>query len=169
MEQFLNNKKVKYFYQHNQGQAVAKNKAILESNGDFIAFLDSDDMWVKRKVEMQLACFDESPKVGVVYTDIAFINEDGTEVLNHSPKEFFSGKISNELLIDNFITGMASIVKRECIEKVGMFDESLPMGIDYDLWLRISAYYEFYFLNEITYLYRKWDGQMSHKYRKRYE
>jgi hypothetical protein len=82
---------------------------------------------------------------------------------------YLSGRITGPLLIENFITGPTTMIRRECLEKVGLFDESIPMGIDYDLWLRISTSYDFFFLNEVTYQYRIWPGQMSHKWKKRFE
>ena len=60
-------------------------------------------------------------------------------------------------------------MRRECLERSGGFDETLDMGIDYDLWLRLSAHYQFDFVPEPTVRYRIWAGQMSKNYRKRYE
>ena len=130
--------------------------------------MDADDKWTHDKLSNQIACFEKSEKIGVVFTNIAHINERG-EFLPTPAREFYSGNLTSKLIIENVITGMSSIVKRECFDKVGIFDEQLPMGIDYDLWLRISVYYEFYFLDKITYLYRQWTGQMSHNHRGRYE
>ncbi len=160
--------KVRYFYQENQGQAKAKNKGIIESNGDYIAFLDADDKWTQDKLSSQLPCFNKSENIGVVFTNLNHINEYG-DVIEIPKREFFSGNLTSKLLVDNVVTGMSSIVKKECFDKVGIFDEQLPMGIDYDLWLRISTVYEFYFLDKVTYLYRQWSGQMSHNKRGRYE
>ena len=63
---------------------------------------------------------------------------------------------------------MTSVVRRECFESVGIFDEGLPMSVDYDLWLRISTRYEFRALDRVTYFYRQWPGQMSHDLETRY-
>lgn len=168
MEQFKNEERVKYFRQTNQGQAKAKNKGIKEACGEYVAFLDGDDLWSPTKLEVQLPCFNHSAKIGVVYTNVTHIDEEGT-VLGSPDRKHYSGNISGKLLVDNFVTGMASIVRKGCFETVGLFDESLPMGIDYDLWLRISAHYDFFFLDKVTYFYRQWDGQMSHNYKKRME
>ena len=168
MKQFDSDPRVHYHYKPNQGQASAKNRGILESKGDFIAFLDADDLWTPTKIEKQMPCFNTSHKVGVVYTNYSLMTEEG-EIAPAPSRKYYSGNITGRLLIENIVTGMTSIVRRECFETVGLFDESLPMGIDYDLWLRISAKYEFLFFDEITYLYRQWGGQMSHNYMKRYE
>lgn len=167
IEKFANEPRVKYFYQINGGQAKAKNRGIVESKGDYIAFLDADDKWTSDKLEKQLPYFDLFTEVGVVYTKVAQIDQFG-EILGCPDTRCYSGKITEKLFVENFVTGMASIVRRECFDKVGYFDESLPMGIDWDLWLRISVHFEYYYLDEVTYLYRQWLGQMSKNKRRRY-
>jgi tetratricopeptide (TPR) repeat protein len=72
-------------------------------------------------------------------------------------------------LIENFVSFPTAVVRRACIENCGIFDLTYGMGIDYDLWLRISARYEFDFVPDATVRYRIWAGQMSKNYRKRYE
>jgi len=166
MASFAGHDRVVYHRQENGGQARAKNRGIRASSGDYVAFLDADDLWMPRKLELQLPAFDGHPEVGVVYTNFARIDAEGS-MLGSPEGRFYSGRISGRLLIENFVTGMASIVRRECFERVGLFDETLAMGIDYDLWLRISPHYDFKFLDEVTYSYRQWPGQMSHNYRKR--
>jgi glycosyltransferase involved in cell wall biosynthesis len=167
-QKYKDEKRVKWHFQENQGQAKAKNKGILESSGELIAFCDADDLWTHDKIEKQLPCFDANPAVGVVHTNFALMSEDG-KVLHTPKRTYYDGWISGRLLVENFVNGMASIVRRECFSDVGLLDESLPMGVDYDLWLRISARYQFYFLDEVTYLYRQWPGQMSHRHTKRFE
>ncbi len=168
ISQYENDSRIFIHYQENQGQAKAKNTGILSAKGSFIAFLDADDTWSHDKLEKQLPWFERKNNIGVVYTSYALTTEDGR--LMETPKrKHYNGKITEKLLIDNFVTGMASIVKKECFDAVGIFDETLPMGIDYDLWLRISARYEFYYIDDVTYYYRQWGGQMSHRHTKRFE
>jgi len=168
---FLSDSRVNYYHQENKGQPFAKNKGIRESRGDFIAFIDADDVWLKDKIEKQLPCFDRGENIGVVYTRVELIDQKGNIIVRDQGPDsrYLSGKITGPLLIENFITGPTSMIRRECFDKVGLFDESIPMGIDYDLWLRISTAYEFVFLNEVTYQYRIWPGQMSHRWKKRFE
>lgn len=168
VKKFLSDKRIIFIQQNNQGQPQAKNRAIREARGDFIAFLDADDMWSYDKLEKQLPCFNISNAIGVIYTNMALVDEND-RVIFIPQVELPSGKITHKLFIDNFVRGMTCVVKRECFDHFGIFDENIPMGIDYDLWLRISTKYEFYYLNEVTYYYRSWSGQMSHNYRKRYE
>ncbi len=168
MKPFFKNKRVRYLYQENSGQAAARNKGIRICTGDYVAFLDADDLWTPNKLSLQLPVFNLSATIGVVYTNVAHIDVNGNRI--QSPRrQFHNGFITDKLLIDNFVTGMASIVKKQCFDEIGLFDETLPMGVDWDLWLRISTRYEFHFLNKVTYLYRQWDGQMSKNFLTRYE
>lgn len=165
---FLSDARVRYHRQSNMGQAVAKNNGIRACSGDLVAFLDADDLWTPERLEVMLPHFDGVPRVGVVYSNYVFVDEQARYI--RSPdRPYHSGRITGRLLIDNFVTGMASIVRRECFDAVGLFDESLPMGIDYDLWLRISTKYEFLFVDKVTYLYRTWPGQMSRNFESRFE
>jgi glycosyltransferase involved in cell wall biosynthesis len=167
MKQFSKDSRVTYHYQPNKGQACAKNKGIEKSNGSYIAFLDADDMWMENKLEKQMPLFSKSIKNGVIYSYVSYIDEHGNFIL--TPKiKCYRGMISNRLLVENFVGFNTTVVKRECFNKLGVFDESLPMGIDYDLWLRISTEYEFDFVAEPTIYYRVWSGQMSKNYMKRY-
>lgn len=165
---FNSDPRFNYYYQNNCGQPKAKNAGILKANGAYIAFLDGDDIWLKNKLEKQIPCIQNNNQIGVVYTGLSYIDGNG-EILNTPRIDGLSGDITKKLLIKNFVTGMTSLVRSECFEKVGIFDETIPMGIDYDLWLRISTQFHFLFLNETTYLYRIWSGQMSHNFEKRFD
>jgi glycosyltransferase involved in cell wall biosynthesis len=158
--------RIRYFRQPNQGQARAKNAAIRMARGDFLAFLDADDMWSADKLERQLPTFFGQPDVGLVHTNVVLVNEAG-EAIGSPTRDYPRGWITSDLLIDNCVNGMASMIRRQCVERVGAFDESLTMGIDYDLWLRISAQYRIIYVDFVSYYYRQWSGQMSHRYEER--
>lgn len=70
--------RVRYFRQENQGVAGARNSALAASRGDFIAFLNSDDIWRPWKLELQLACLQRAPQIGMVWTDMRALRPDGT-------------------------------------------------------------------------------------------
>lgn len=167
MLQFEKNNKVKYIRTDNQGQPKAKNRGIRESKGRFIAFCDADDLWESKKLEQQMPLFSD-PVVGVVYSEVSYIDKDGQEIQNDIPYKRYSGLITSHLLLKNFIPFGTAVIKRECILHSGIFDENIPMGIDWDLWLRYSVDWEFRYLPEKTYAYRLWHGQMSRNYRGRY-
>jgi glycosyltransferase involved in cell wall biosynthesis len=156
MRRYASNSRVRYLVQKNAGQANAKNRGIRAAEGEFIAFLDADDVWRSDKLEKQLPLFND-PKVGVVYSRMRSINEEGAPVAVEpapatlSPKR---GEVTRDLYLDNFIPFSSSVVRRECLTAVGPIDESLSMGIDWDLWLRASVSWRFDFVNEPLLDYR---------------
>jgi glycosyltransferase involved in cell wall biosynthesis len=160
--------RVRLHRQSNAGQAHAKNQGIALSRGDFIAFLDADDVWLPEKLARQMPLFAGRPEVGVVYSGYERMDGEGRP-LPKGPTRMHRGRVSGALLIENFVPFPSAVVRRERLERHGAFDETLGMGIDYDLWLRLSAHCQFDFIAEPTVRYRIWPGQMSKNYRQRYE
>jgi len=160
--------RVRLHRQSNAGQAHAKNQGIALSRGDFIAFLDADDVWLPEKLARQMPLFTGRPEVGVVYSGYERMDGEGRP-LPKGPTRMHRGRVSGALLIENFVPFPSAVVRRERLERHGAFDETLGMGIDYDLWLRLSAHCQFDFIAEPTVRYRIWPGQMSKNYRQRYE
>lgn len=172
IEPFLQDTRLRYIRQKNGGQANAKNRGIKESKGAFIAFLDADDLWREDKLEKQLPLF-ENEKVGVVYSRQRFIDHEGEDAgyppfrKTLLPK---TGKVTAELFMDNFVPFSSSVVRKKCFENFGSFDESIAMGIDWDLWLRLSTGWQFEYVDEHLLLYRiGHPGQMSKNATKRHE
>ena len=164
ISRFLDDPRIKYIKQKNAGQANAKNTGIKNAARDLIAFLDADDMWEPDKLAKQVKLFN-NPNVGVVYSRARYIDGDGNPLDLRLQSKYLqprSGKVTEWLIFDNFVPFSSSVVRRECFEKIGLFDESLKMGIDWDLWLRISVHYEFDYINEPLLIYRVGhSGQMS--------
>jgi glycosyltransferase involved in cell wall biosynthesis len=163
-EAFMGRPNFRYINQENSGQARAKNRGIEMARGRYLAFLDADDLWEEEKLAKQIRLF-ERPSVGVVYSRAHLIDEAGApRSLNFSGKYLQprSGMVSRWLIFDNFVWFSSAIVRKECLERFGGFDETFRMGIDWDLWLRISTRYEFDFVDEPLLLYRVGhSGQMS--------
>ncbi|MEP3560944.1 MAG: glycosyltransferase family 2 protein [Marinobacter sp.] len=168
MALFDNDERVRYIRTENRGQPKAKNLGLKEAQGDFIAFCDADDLWAKNKLEVQMPKFSD-PRVGVVYSEVSYIDQNSTPIAKEPPYTRYSGKVTDALVISNFIPFGTSVIRRKCLEQNGGFDEELPMGIDWDLWLRYSVDWEFIYCPEVTYVYRIWPGQMSKNYRGRYD
>lgn len=163
-----NDCRVRYIKTHNQGQPRAKNLGLKEAAGNFIGFCDADDIWHPDKLKIQIPEFSD-PSVGVVYSDVNYIDQIGKPVIDKNQSRRFSGKVTNQLMIKNFIPFGTAIIRKDCVEKSGCFDNNLPMGIDWDLWLRYSLDWNFTYIPKKTYTYRIWPGQMSRNYRGRYE
>jgi glycosyltransferase involved in cell wall biosynthesis len=165
---FLRDPRVVYHKQANGGQAVAKNRGILNSRGKYVAFCDADDRLTPDKLESQLPLLESAPDVGLAYTLCAKMDSEGKLLSVDSAEQCRRGRVTTELLRFNFVPGASTLLRRTCLERTGVFDERLRMGIDWDLWLRLSLICEFDFIAEPKYLYRMWSGQMSHNWRGRY-
>jgi len=161
-------KQLRYIYQENRGMTAARNTGINNSSGEYIAFLDSDDMWLPSKLQRQVKLLDEAPEVGLVYCWHYYIDAEGNRCTfcnNRIGRSFESGsRLFEKLIENNVISGGAStpVIRRECLEKSGMFDESIPYSGDWDLWLRISMDYIVAVIPEPFACYRVMDE--NHKY-----
>ena len=158
---YADDPRVKTVHQDNAGQTVAKNRGLREATGEFVGFCDAADLWRPDKLARQLPHFADE-RIGVVYGNFQFIDGAGQPIETDRPATY-SGRITRELLVDNFVHFPTALVRRSIIERAGGFDESLSMGIDFDLWLRISVDHEFLYLPDILVDYRIWAGQMSHR------
>lgn len=167
MAQYAADGRIRYIRQDNAGQPKAKNRGIAESHGEFIAFLDADDIWMPTKLEKQLALFAD-PQVGVVYSRRKWINQDGLEISGNE-RTLRRGEILDHIFVDNFICFSSCVIRRSCLDEVGWFDEELPMGIDYDLWIRLAARYRFDYVDERLVKYRTGHANLSKNTMKRYD
>jgi len=146
----LANPKIKYFrLEKNSGQCVARNYGIKRASGEFIAFLDSDDEWLPEKLGSQMDFFHNGPvNLGVVY-GFSYQKDmiSNKTVLKDGP--YFRGDL-HEKFLEGFCPPTPSIflVKKEAIEKVNYFDESLITFVDLDLWIRLSEFYRFDFVEK---------------------
>jgi glycosyltransferase involved in cell wall biosynthesis len=154
--------RVRYFKQENGGVSVARNTGIKKSLGTYVAFLDSDDIWVPGKLAEQIPWLEADPKVGLVYCDWAVTS--GEAVLQssrHKELPAASGYVFDELIQSGFILTSGVIVRRACLDDVGDFDTSLAIAEDYDLWLRISYRWKLQLVDQCLLTKRSWDGSLS--------
>ena len=124
--------------QANQGVSAARNRGIGDSSGPLIALLDSDDIWLPRKLAVQVDFFKKNPAALICQTEEIWIRN-GLRVNPGKKHRKPSGMIFEPSLELCLVSPSAVMVRRELIEKVGLFDESLPACEDYDLWLRVGC------------------------------
>ena len=127
VRQWESDPRVHVHTQANAGQARAKNTGVALSRGRFIAFLDADDVWLPGKLARQMELFRGRPEVGVVYSDYQCMDGEG-RLLEKGVTRMRRGWVSGALLIENFVCYSAGVVRRECLERCGCFDETLGMG-----------------------------------------
>ena len=137
---------IKYIYQPNNGVSSARNKGIRSSRGSWIALLDSDDEWMPEKLEDQVIFINENPGSLFCHTNEIWIRN-GVRVNQMKKHKKYGGDIFKYCLDMCRISPSSSLIKKEVFEDVGLFDESLTVCEDYDLWLRITANYTILFLD----------------------
>ncbi|MAK48882.1 glycosyltransferase [Marinobacter sp. UBA2498] len=167
VEPYLTDQRIKYFYQSNQGQSVARNKGISESSGEFICFLDSDNAWLPNKLDRSLLEFSRFPQSDIVYGDGILIDEKSAEIGKNTMKRY-SGRITHHLLKDNFVSMNTTMTRRKCFDELGSFNESDRVAEDYELWLRFSTRFEFRYIPEFLSYYRVMENQISSDKKKRF-
>ena len=155
---------IKYFYQKNSGVSSARNLGIKNSTCKWIAFLDSDDEWDENKLQEQVELHKENPNILMSYTAEKWVRN-SVEV--KVPKKFkkFGGKIFKECLSHCIIAPSATLLHKELLHVVGMFDEKLEVCEDYDLWLRVTCRHKMGLVDKpLITKYGGADDQLSMKY-----
>ncbi len=165
---------VRVFEQPNRGSGAARNRAIDESRGQYVAFLDSDDVWHPRKVELQMQHLLSCGECVAVYCDKIEIRDGSPEPDWSLPTRRYdqvrlsddtekSGWIYLELLRDSVVHTSTLLVPREVLERIGRFDETLRKGQDLDYWLRLSRAGPIHRLAAELSAYRIHPGSVSYR------
>jgi glycosyltransferase involved in cell wall biosynthesis len=154
---------IRYEWQANKGVSGARNKGIALSGGEYIAFLDVDDLWIKGKLTRQIKVMEEEG-FAVCYTDEVWIRN-GKRQNQKERHRKYTGHIFERCLPLCIISPSSVVVRSEVFSDVGPFDESLPVCEDYDMWLRITARYPVRFLDEpLIIKHGGHEDQLSRKY-----
>ena len=127
-----------YLWQENRGVSAARNRGVAASTGEFIAFLDSDDLWLPHKVSEQVAYFEAHPELQACHTDEVWIRR-GVRVNERRIHRKQDGWQFLASLPRCLISPSAVMMRRALWDRLGGFDEGLPACEDYDLWLRLTA------------------------------
>ena len=138
---------VRYISQDNSGVSSARNRGIREAKGSWIAFLDSDDEWMPDKLEKQEIAINDSKEAWLCHTNEIWIRN-GIRVNQMKKHQKYGGDVFENCLDICRISPSSALIKKEVFEMVGLFDESLKVCEDYDLWLRITAVLPVIFLDE---------------------
>jgi len=154
-------KHIRVIRQENQGEGEARNTGIRAAQGEYVAFLDSDDLWRPAKLEKQMDLLARSPQVAWVYCD-AYVFESKTGKImrliskgNHP----YEGQVAGRLLTCNFIPSPTPMIRRSVFDEMGFFNKSL-IGVDWDMWLRIATRYPIRRAPEVLAGYRIHQGSV---------
>lgn len=144
----------------NVGLCKTLNEALAQARGEFISMIATDDAWEPDKIERQLALAREAgAAVAVVYSDASRMDEEGARleknfIESHTPEcTRPSGRVFSELATRNFIPAMSTLIRRQTLVDVGLYDERLAYE-DYDMWLRLASKYEFVYCPAVVARYR---------------
>ena len=138
---------VRYIYQANSGVSSARNTGINSASGDWIALLDSDDEWLPDKLDRQVKLLQDNAEIRFCHTNEIWIRNN-VRINQKKKHQKYGGNIFNKCLDICRISPSSSLFHTSVIKDVGLFDESLDVCEDYDMWLRITAKYPVLFLDQ---------------------
>ncbi len=159
----VRDRRLHYVYQANSGRpACSRNRGVSLAKGEYIAFLDGDDLWMPDKLEKQLQMFQAHPEYGLVFSNAISFDEQGNEDMIVG-RAVSSGYLYQKLFLHNFIAGCTVMVRKNSLDAVGGFNEGHDFLAveDYDLWLRMSRRYPFGYIDEPLARYRIRSGSAS--------
>ena len=189
LEQFKD--RTRYCYQENQGLAVARNRGLEESRGEFITYLDADDVWLPDNLKMKVDVLQKHPELGGVFSDFTVFDERGIihprgtkfvfpffrrtgkdfpEIFSHEEKisdgfaheiKLYIGHVFSELFWGNFILPSSMVFRRDCALETGYFVPTMRTQQDYEYWLRFSKNYPLAYVDEVLVRYRKHSDQLT--------
>lgn len=154
---------VKYIYQNNQGQGAGRNHAAQKAQGNFLAFLDADDIWTPEKLETQIPMFAHSPDIGAVYCDMEIVDTSG-RILGYNAKgRMKRGFIFDDLIAGNYMCGLSSLVVRtEIFREAGGFSNHRYCQ-DFVFILRVAHKYQIDFSEESMVKYLSHENSTTSK------
>jgi GT2 family glycosyltransferase len=157
----LSDSRIKAFSYENGGVAVARNRGIAQATGEFVAFIDADDLWTPDKLDLQLAALKQHPEAGIAYSwNYFYYDRTGERIPGHVAD--FEGDVYAPLLQENFIAnGSNPLIRRHAIDKIGGFDPTFPHCADWDFYLRLAAKWQFVRVPQHQVLYRQSSHSMS--------
>jgi glycosyltransferase involved in cell wall biosynthesis len=136
---------ISVLFQDNKGVSAARNRGIAEASGQFVAFLDSDDLWLPQKLSTQVEFFQQTPDAFICQTEEIWVRN-GIRVNPGKRHKKPSGMIFEPSLELCLVSPSAVMIRRDVLDDAGGFDETLRACEDYDLWLRISCRFPVYLI-----------------------
>ena len=148
--------RIRYLYQANKGLSAARNTGIRAARGEWVAFLDADDLWHPSKTETQLKAISRDSRIGLI----------GSLPAASLPPQLEAAPRVRPLSVRDFLVSIptgpsGTMVRRECFDRAGFFDEQLTSVEDRDMWLRVAASFKCVQVQSPCWWYRPHAGQMS--------
>ena len=130
--------RINYIFKANGGACSARNEGIRRGTGEYVTFLDCDDLYCVEKIQRCVDYLEKNPPFGFVYTAAYFIDEHDEIVGLYDHPRSREGRISSRLILGDFICNSTVLVKKDVLHRAGFFDETIFTPADWDMWLRLS-------------------------------
>jgi glycosyltransferase involved in cell wall biosynthesis len=153
---------IRYIYQRNSGVSTARNTGISIATGEYIALLDHDDLWLPEKLEKQIKILDADPDTALVYSDSYLMDFSG-KLLGRmfDSVQPHRGRVLAELFLENFIPCLTVVIRKQVLDKVGLFRPDLCIAEEYELFLKIVDLYPVDFVDAPLAKYRVHETSLS--------
>jgi glycosyltransferase involved in cell wall biosynthesis len=146
--------RIKVFSYSNAGGNISRNRGLRRAVGEFVSFLDADDLWTPDKLQSQLKALQENVTAKVAYSWTDYINTNGEFILS-GKRVNVNGNVYENLLLNNFLeNGSNPLICRKSLITLDGFDESLSAAQDWDMWLRLASKFNFICVPSVQILYR---------------
>jgi len=141
---------IDYYFIQNKGPAGARNYGINKAKGEYICFLDADDVFYPEKLQSQIEIIKMDKSIGLVHSDFLYVKNNLSSVYYHYKcrKTSSHNEALQYLWYHNYINTSTVMVVKEYLFQVGLFNEKYRYGEDYDLWLRLGKYYKFHCIHK---------------------
>ena len=164
VKSYLSNPKIKYIRTDNRGVSAARNLGVALTNGEYISFLDSDDEWLRHKLDSQIKFLSQNENIQMVHADECWVRN-GKEINKKNIHKKFGGDVFEKCLDLCFISPSVALMRRSLFNEMLGFDESYIVCEDFDLWLKISSLYEVGYIDEeVIIKYGGHEDQLSTMY-----
>lgn len=143
--------------------AVPRNVALRSARGKYVAFLDSDDLWLPRKLDFQVSFLERNPRFGAVHANAVAFRTDGSgkEWPMHSFRPHKDGYVFERMVRADAIVLATLLMRRSCLDTIGFFREGIPVGEDYEFKLRLAKKYEVAYQSRVLARYRHHGTNLS--------
>ena len=156
--------KIRYVFQKNGGPSAARNTGIKKSNGEYIAFLDHDDLWLPDKLMKQVKFLDNNMNYAMVFADVYEFNGNiitEEKKLREIDRRHMSGYILKYLILRCFIPSPSVMIRKSIVKEIGYFDTRFLFSQDWDYYIRVARKHEIGFLDEVLVGYRRHSGNIT--------
>lgn len=165
----FNDKRIKFFdNRENRGACIVHNELLAQSTGEYIALINSDDMWVKNKLSQQVAFLDKNPNIGAHFSRVTYIDAQDTTIQKEDlpfgsvfdqPNRTQAEWVRYFFDKSNCLCHPSSLIRRECYEKLGGYNNNLRQLPDFDMWVRLVKQYSIFIEEEPLVYFRILSGE----------